>query len=213
MTRLTLLLLLAAPLSASAQLTITREQEIALAESAAPAAVARDASLFVFGKAGYERVREGKNGFTCLVNRDSFLEGYEVLKPTCWDADGSSTIVPQILFIGKRKAEGANAETVRAEVAAKTAAGEFRYPTGHGLAYMLNGDISRYDTAKGAVVERVFPPHLMIYAPGLTRDKLGFAPGPLPKDARIPLIYSPNRNFSYMVVRVATDSMTPVMAH
>ena len=133
MYRLALLLIFATPLAASAQLTTTREQEIALAETAAPAAVARDASLYVFGKAGYERVREGKNGFTCLVNRDSFLEGYEVLKPTCWDAEGSGTIVPQILFIGKRKAEGANAETVRAEVSAKTAAGEFRYPVGHGL--------------------------------------------------------------------------------
>jgi hypothetical protein len=213
MHRFALLLIVATPLPLSAQLAITPDQEIILAQSAAPAAVARDAAVYVFGKTGYERVREGKNGFTCLVNRDSFLEGYEVLKPTCWDAEGSTTIVPQVLFIGKRKAEGATAETVRAEVAARTSAGEFHYPVGHGLAYMLNGDISRYDTAKGAVVERVFPPHLMIYAPGATREKLGFAAGPLPKDGRIPLIYSPNRNFSYIVVRVAADSIAATMAH
>jgi hypothetical protein len=213
MIRFALLLFVSTPLALSAQLAITPAQEIRLAESAAPNVVAQGAAVYVFGKTGYERVRESKNGFTCLVNRDSFLDGYEALKPTCWDAEGSATIVPQILFIGKRKAEGANAETIRAEVAAKTSAGEFRYPVGHGLAYMLNGDISRYDTVKGAVVERVFPPHLMIYAPGATREKLGFAAGPLPKDARIPLIYSPNRNFSYIVVRVAADSIAPALAH
>src|SRR5688572_23771705 len=72
MHRFALLFIFATPLSLSAQLSITREQEITLAESAAPAVVAREAAVYVFGKTGYERVRDGKNGFTCLVNRDSF---------------------------------------------------------------------------------------------------------------------------------------------
>jgi len=43
--------------------------EISLARSAAPEAISRDATVLVFGKGGYETAVEGKNGFTCLVER------------------------------------------------------------------------------------------------------------------------------------------------
>lgn len=41
-----------------------RSAEIALARSAAPEAISRDATVLVLGKNGYETVSEGKNGFT-----------------------------------------------------------------------------------------------------------------------------------------------------
>ena len=43
--------------------------EIALARSAAPAAVSRDATIQVLGEHGYETVVKGTNGFVCLVER------------------------------------------------------------------------------------------------------------------------------------------------
>jgi hypothetical protein len=43
--------------------------EIVLARSAAPAAVARDATIQVLKEHGYETVVKGKNGFVCLVER------------------------------------------------------------------------------------------------------------------------------------------------
>src|SRR5688572_25119888 len=104
---------------------LPREQEIKLAESAAPLAVVTGAALYVYTDSGYVLTRAGTNGFTCLVNRDSFLDGYEVLKPTCWDAQGTATIVPQIVYIGKRKAAGATAAAVRAEL--ETAFAEKRF--------------------------------------------------------------------------------------
>jgi hypothetical protein len=197
------ILVLAAPQVASAQLPpIPREQEIELALSAAPPAVASGAGVYVYADSGYVRARESTNGFTCLINRDSFLAGYEVLKPTCWDAAGSATIVPQILFIGKRKAAGANAQEVRAELQKLFDEGKLKYPEGSRIAYMLQGDIAQYDVVTRKIVRRVFPPHLMLYAPGVTQSELGISMDSAMQDDRAPMIYSPDRRFSYIVVRV-----------
>lgn len=46
-----------------------RDAEIALARSAAPDAISRDATILVLGRHGYETAVEGKNGFLCAVER------------------------------------------------------------------------------------------------------------------------------------------------
>ena len=43
--------------------------EIALARSAAPEAISRDAKIMVLGRHGYETAVDGKNGFVCVVER------------------------------------------------------------------------------------------------------------------------------------------------
>ena len=43
--------------------------EIALARSAAPESISRDAEVMVLGRHGYETVEKGKNGFVCIVER------------------------------------------------------------------------------------------------------------------------------------------------
>src|SRR5580698_4565536 len=46
-----------------------RDEEIALARSAAPASISNDAEILVLGDRGYETAVKGKNGFVCLVER------------------------------------------------------------------------------------------------------------------------------------------------
>ncbi|HVB08092.1 MAG TPA: hypothetical protein VNF00_04025, partial [Candidatus Acidoferrales bacterium] len=46
-----------------------RNAEIALARSAAPESISRDAEVLVLGRHGYETAVKGKNGFVCLVER------------------------------------------------------------------------------------------------------------------------------------------------
>ncbi len=46
-----------------------QQAEIALARSAAPAAVSRDATILVLTEHGYETAVTGKNGFVCVVER------------------------------------------------------------------------------------------------------------------------------------------------
>ena len=46
-----------------------RSAEIALARSAAPESISRDATVLVLGPGGYETAVHGKNGFVCFVGR------------------------------------------------------------------------------------------------------------------------------------------------
>src|SRR5262249_51475710 len=68
---------------------LPRDQEIALAESAAPPAIAKNAAVYVLEEKGYAKVRDGSNGFTCLVERDLPLN----IEPICYDEEGSSTLL------------------------------------------------------------------------------------------------------------------------
>jgi len=51
------------------QYLMDRTAEIALARSAAPAAISRDASVMVLTRHGYETAVQGKNGWVCMVGR------------------------------------------------------------------------------------------------------------------------------------------------
>ena len=51
------------------QYLMDRDAEIALARSAAPDAISRDASVIVLTRHGYETAVEGKNGWVCWVGR------------------------------------------------------------------------------------------------------------------------------------------------
>jgi hypothetical protein len=46
-----------------------RGAEIALARSAAPDSISRDATILILGRQGYETAVQGKNGFVCMVGR------------------------------------------------------------------------------------------------------------------------------------------------
>jgi len=51
------------------QYRMDRDAEIALARTAAPASISKDASVMVLGQKNYETAVEGKNGFVCVVGR------------------------------------------------------------------------------------------------------------------------------------------------
>src|ERR1700730_347851 len=60
-----------------------RDAEIALARSAAPPSISRDATVVILGKNGYETAVEGKNGFICIVERGwmNLIQQSGVLEP------------------------------------------------------------------------------------------------------------------------------------
>ena len=152
---------------------LPREQEVELAVSAAPEHLRKAATVYVFGKQGYEKVRSGTNGFTCLVNRDGAQSGDNTLRPTCWDMEGSNTIVPVMLRVGELLAQGKVAADIKSDIDAGFSDGRFHEPRKTGIAYMLSGDIKQFDVKTGKVVLREFPPHYMIYAPGVTNADIG----------------------------------------
>ena len=64
------------------QYLMERNAEIALARSAAPASIAKDAQVMVLGRKGYETAVKGTNGFVCMVER-SWTAGLD--DPDSWN--------------------------------------------------------------------------------------------------------------------------------
>jgi hypothetical protein len=182
---------------------LPREQEIELALSAAPEHLRSDATVYVFGKKGYERIRSGKNGFTCMVNRDGNQTGDNDLKPTCWDAEGSATIVPVMLRVGELMALGKTAKEIADDIRAGFDAGRFISPRKSGIAYMLRGDL-QYDPKTKEISKTSFPPHYMIYAPGITNADIGVNADALKKSPSLPFVYagySGGARTAYIIVK------------
>jgi hypothetical protein len=182
-------------------------QEIELALSAAPEHLRADATVYVFGKQGYEKVRDGKNGFTCMVNRDGNQSGDNDLKPTCWDAEGSATILPVMLRVGELMAQGKTAEEIARDIDSGFTAGRFSSPRKAGIAYMLTGDV-QYDPKTKQISKTLFPPHYMIYAPGVTNADIGMSMDAYRKHSSLPLVYagySGGARTAYIIVMAAED--------
>ena len=82
-----------------------RNAEIALARSAAPASISRDAKVMVLGPHGYETAVEGKNGFVCVVERawmgpfDNNPEFWNPKNrgPLCFNPPAARSILPLTL--------------------------------------------------------------------------------------------------------------------
>ena len=78
-----------------------RDAEIALARSAAPEAISRDAKVLVLGRHGYETAVEGKNGFVCVVER-AWMNPFDapeywnpkVRGPICFNPPAVRSILP-----------------------------------------------------------------------------------------------------------------------
>jgi hypothetical protein len=78
------------------------QRETAMALSAAPEHLRAGAGVFVLTRSGYEQTRQSTNNFTCIVNRDH----PKALKPTCFDAEGTATILPTIRRVGELMMQG-----------------------------------------------------------------------------------------------------------
>jgi len=191
------------------QQLINREQEIELALKAAPVHLRKDATVFVFTKNGYEKVRPGSNGFNCLVNRDGLQNGDDAVHPTCWDPEGSRTILPVMLRVGELLAQDKSAADIKQDVDEGFARGRFHSPAKSGIAYMLAGDV-KFDRKTGQLSTIEFPPHYMIYAPGLTNSDIGVSSEGMKANAGIALrlfgIFGGTRT-AYLIVPASQNAV------
>ncbi len=146
------------------------EEETRLALSAAPSHLRDGAGVVALTARGFVIVRPSENHFTCVVNRDHPLN----LKPTCYDEEGTATILPAVRFVGEQMLKGVTPEEIEAQVKQRFDSGEFMAPRRPGIAYMLSTGIRIYDAERGEF--GTFPPHIMFYAPGLTNEDISTAP-------------------------------------
>lgn len=164
-------------------------QEVELALAAAPEHLRAQATVYVYGKSGYQEARRGNNGFTCLVNRDGQQSGGDILRPTCWDAEGSATIVPVVLRVGELLAQGASAKDIEEVIEERFKEQQFISPRKTGIAYMLRGDVA-FDRKTQRLSDTVFPAHYMIYAPGVSNADIGVTDAAIEENPALPFVYA-----------------------
>jgi len=95
-----------------------RNSEIALARSAAPESISRDAEVMVLGRHGYETAIKGTNGFVCMVERswtapidDPGFWNPKGRAPICLNAAAAHTYLPRtikktdLILAGRTKAQ------------------------------------------------------------------------------------------------------------
>jgi hypothetical protein len=144
-----------------------RDAEIALARSAAPAAISSDAAVLVLTRRGYETAAQGRNGFVCLVDRswqapfaDPEFWNPKVRAPVCLNPQAARSVLP----IQLKRTELALAGLSKTEIMAriKTAIGknELGPPEIGAMSYMM----SRHQYLGDAFTH--WQPHVMFYVPG-----------------------------------------------
>jgi hypothetical protein len=95
-----------------------RNAEIALARSAAPEPISRDAEVLVLGRHGYETAVKGKNGFVCMVERswtaginDPGFWNPKLRAPNCFNPPAVRSYLPltikktELVLAGQSKAQ------------------------------------------------------------------------------------------------------------
>jgi hypothetical protein len=122
-----------------------RSAEIAMARSAAPEAIARNAKVLILGRHGYETAAEGKNGFVCVVNRSWMLpfdnpEFWDpaVRLPFCLNPPAARSMLPLTI----KEAEWALAGLTKAQLFDRTKAaydhGELPLPEHGSMCFMMS---------------------------------------------------------------------------
>jgi len=145
-----------------------RNAEIALARSAAPAAIASDAEVLVLGRNGYETAVQGKNGFVCVVERawmspsDSpVFWNPKIRGPICFNPPAARSVLPatykrtEMVLAGRTKAqiiEGNKAAFEKGELPALEPGA---------MSYMMSKEAYLTDGGDHNLA------HLMFYAPPL----------------------------------------------
>jgi hypothetical protein len=94
-----------------------RNAEIALARSAAPESISRDAEVQVLARHGFETAVKGKNGFLCIVERswtsapDADFWNPKVRTPICYNPAAAHSNLPRnskrtdLILAGRTKAQ------------------------------------------------------------------------------------------------------------
>jgi hypothetical protein len=144
-------------------------EETALALEALPSVMQPKAGVWALRATGFTELRRTQNGYTCIVNRDEV----ESIKPTCYDEEGTATILPVTVFFGNRLMACDSVADIRQQIAERYRDGRFISPRRAGIAFMMSPRIVNAHTMPdGTKMNGTAPPHYMVYAPNVTNEML-----------------------------------------
>ena len=144
-----------------------RAQEIALARSAAPAAISAAARVWLWDGARYVVGDSGTSSINCYVGRPWVPS----VEPHCFDVEGSRTVMPVLMRRVELYAQGKADAVVEREIAAGLTAGRYRVPRRPALTWMMSAH-QELVNGGGHAVGR-WQPHLMVFFPDLPDKEMG----------------------------------------
>lgn len=157
------------------QYLMDRDTEIAMAQSAAPDSIAKDASVMVLGRHGYETAVVGNNGFVCVVGRSWALPknnpAYwdpKIHGPICLTAPGARSYLPVYLRMTALAIAGKSSTQIEDAIVDAVAKAELPTPEPGSLSYMMSKQGYLNATIKGPWL-----PHVMIFVPEIDPKSLG----------------------------------------
>jgi hypothetical protein len=140
-----------------------RSAEIALARSAAPESISRDAEVLVLGRHGFETAVKGKNGFVCIVGRgwssapDPDFWNPKVRVPMCVNAAAARSFLLRITRITDLALAGRTPAQVNEAMAAAVANKELPPMEPGAMCYMMGKQGYGGDSAPH------WPSHVMFF--------------------------------------------------
>jgi len=157
------------------QYLMDRNDEIALARSAAPPSISQHATVLVLGKNGFDTAVQGTNGFVCNVDRsweDAFENTPEFWNskrrgPICFNQAAAKTMVPLIMIRTRLALAGKSKAEIKEGLKAAIEKGELPAIEPGAMCYMMSkqGHLSDRDGH--------WYPHLMFFAPAKDAESWG----------------------------------------
>lgn len=145
------------------QYLMDRTAEIALARTAVPASISRDAGVMVLGRHGYETAVQSGNGFVCYVGRgwssaaDPDFWNPKVRVPMCLNAPAARSYFLLISKITDLALAGKSPAQVNEAIAAAVANRELPPMAPGAIGYMLGKE------GYGGAVAPRWPAHIMFF--------------------------------------------------
>jgi len=127
------------------QYRMDRDAEIALARTAAPASISRDAEILVLGQKNYETAVKGTNGYLCVVGRafagplnNPEFWSPKNRSPICWNPPAARSLWPYAVKETGMALAGASKAQILEAIRAAVAKKELGVPETGSMAYMMS---------------------------------------------------------------------------
>jgi hypothetical protein len=181
--------LLAATFALS-QYTMPPQAEIALARTAAPAAISNHATILTLTAHGLTPAVKGDNGFTCYVDRQWMHVNIpanwntRMESPVCYNAAGSASVLLYTLKRTTLAMNGMSEADIEKAMDDAVASKELPPAAPNSVAYMMSKQQYIDDTAKA------WYPHLMFFMPESDNANMGISWGADRKYS--PVVFDPH---------------------
>lgn len=115
----------------------------------------------------FETIRQGSNGFVCLVLRDS--KG--LFEPSCLNKPAVESILPVYEYRTLKLQHGKSIQKIYANIERMHSQGQFIDPAPGSVVYMMSPNNKYYDHFDNKLMD--VAPHIMLYLPKVDHQQVG----------------------------------------